>query len=46
MWGEDGGYWLTKVQTEFDYKNAEQGSREEMNQKSHKQRRVIFLLKD
>lgn len=46
-WGEEEGYWLTKVQTEFDYKNAEQGSRVEgMNQKSHKQRRVIFLLKD
>jgi hypothetical protein len=45
--GEEGGDWRTKVQTVFDYKNAEQGSRVgEMNQKSHKQRRVIFLLTD
>lgn len=44
--GEEGTYWLTKIQTVFDQKNAEQGSRvEQMNQKPPKQKRVIFLLK-
>jgi hypothetical protein len=45
--GRGGTKWCPKVQAVFDYKNTEHGSRaREMNPKSHKHTRLIFLLSD